>query len=246
MLALRSLVFNIAFYAALIVLMIAGSPAFLMTRFAVFALARAWGRISLWLLDKICGLKVEFRGLENIPQGGFVIAPKHQSIWETFALLPYFPDFSFVLKRELAWIPLFGWYVRKGEQIAIDRSKGASSLAQVTQRTRELVAEGRQVFLFPEGTRLPPGARPQYKFGVAHVCCQTGARCLPVALNSGLFWPRRSFLRRPGVIVVEFLPVIEPGHDKQAFLNILRDQLEAATGRLIDEAVARDPTLAPA
>ena len=246
MLVLRSLLFNIAFYAALVGLLILGIPAFFMTRFAVFRLARMWGRVSLWLLRAICNLKVEFRGLENIPQGGFVIAPKHQSIWETFALLLYFNDFSFVLKRELSWIPFFGWYAIKGEQIAINRSKGSTALSQVTQRTREFVAQGRQVFLFPEGTRLPPGAPPQYKFGIAHVCCETGARCLPVALNSGLFWPRRSFIRRPGTVVVEFLPVILPGADKRVFLNTLQNTLEAATARLLQEALATDPALTAA
>lgn len=246
MLVLRSALFNIAFYALLAALLILGIPAFFMTRFAVFRLVRLWGGGSLWLLDKICNLKVEFRGLDNIPDGGYVIAPKHQSIWETFALPQFFGDFSFVLKRELSWIPFFGWYTVKGEQIAIDRSRGASSLSQVTERTRELVAQGRQVFIFPEGTRRPPGAPPQYKFGVAHVCCATGARCLPVALNSGLFWPRRSFLRRPGTIVVEFLPVLTPGADKQAFLAQLRGSVEAATDRLMADAIARDGSLAPA
>lgn len=244
MLAFRSLIFNIAFYMLLIVLLILGIPAFFMTRFAVFRLARIWGAGSLWLLHRICGLKVEFRGLENIPQGGFVIAPKHQSIWETFALVQHFNDFSFVLKRELGWIPLFGWYTVKGEQIAIDRSRGASSLSQVTERTRECVGQGRQVFIFPEGTRRPAGAAPQYKFGVAHVCCETGALCLPVALNSGLFWARRSFLRRPGTVIVEFLPVITPGKDKQAFLDQLRACVETATSRIIGEAIAADPSLA--
>ena len=244
MLAMRSLLFNLAFYVTLIVLMVAGLPAFLMTRFAVYRLASAWGRSSLFLLDKICGLKVEFRGLENIPSGGFVIAPKHQSIWETFALLSFFPEFSFVLKRELSWIPLFGWYTVKAEQIAIDRSAGGSALSQVTRRTADYVVQGRQVFLFPEGTRRPAGARPSYKLGIAHVCCKTGARCLPVALNSGLYWPRRSFLRRPGTVLVEFLPVMEPGPDKQAFLARLRDTLEAATDRLLAEAVAANPAFA--
>lgn len=244
MLILRSIVFNIAFYVALIVIMLCGIPAFFMTRFAVFRLARAWGRTSLWLLDKICNLKVEFRGLDNIPQGGFVIAPKHQSIWETFALLLYTPDYTFVLKRELTWIPLFGWYAIKGEQIAIDRARGSSALSQVTRRTSEFVATGRQVFLFPEGTRRPPGAAPEYKFGIAHVCCETGARCLPVALNSGLFWPRRSFIRRPGTVIVEFLPVLMPGKDKQAFLARLQDVTETACNRLLDEAIAARPELA--
>ena len=244
MLAIRSLLFNLAFYVFLIALMIAGLPAFFMTRFAVYRLASAWGKASLWLLDKMCGLKVEFRGVENIPAGGFVIAPKHQSIWETFALLSFFPQFSFVLKRELSWIPLFGWYTVKAEQIAIDRAAGGNALTQITRRTADYVAQGRQVFLFPEGTRRPAGAPPSYKFGIAHVCCETGARCLPVALNSGLFWARRSFLRRPGTVLVEFLPVLEPGKDKVAFLARLRDTLETATNRLLSEAVAAQPTLA--
>ena len=244
MLSLRSILFNIAFYLALIVVMLVGTPAFLMTRFAVFAVARAWGRTSLWLLDKICGLKVEFRGLENIPQGGFVIAAKHQSIWETFALLLFFRDFSFVLKRELRWIPYFGWYTVKAEQIAIDRKRGSSALSQVTRSTAAFVSAGRQVFVFPEGTRRAAGAAPAYKFGVAHVCCETGAHCLPVALNSGLFWARRSFLRRPGTVIVEFLPVMLPGKDKQAFLKELQTVIETTTDRLLAEAVAARPELA--
>ena len=244
MIVLRSIVFNILFYANLIGLVVFGAPLLLGNRFGIIWLAQQWGRNSLFLLRVVCGTRVEFRGLENIPVGGFLIAPKHQSIWETFALLPFFPDFSFVLKRELTWIPFFGWLVMRGGQMAINRSAGSSALAQVARNSRAYLADGRQVFIFPEGTRRPIGSKPEYKFGIAHVYSDTGARCLPVALNAGLFWPRRSFLRRPGTVLVQFLPVIEPGVEKAAFLTLLQSQLEAATNALIAESVAADASLA--
>ena len=127
-----------------------------------------------------------------------------------------------MLKRELARIPLFGLYARCGEQIAIDRARGRAALAQVSQQARKVLADGRQLLIFPEGTRRAPGAEPQYKFGVAFIYTETGALCLPVALNSGLFWPRRSFLRRPGTVLVEFLEPIRPGLDKATFLKDLQ------------------------
>ena len=244
MLALRSLVFNFCFYVVLIVLMIVGLPTLLMSRPAVFALARLWARISLWLLETICGLKVDFRGVDKLPPAPFIIAPKHQSIWETFALTLLFRDFAFILKRELTFIPLFGWYLWKADQIAIDRTKGGAALAQASLRAQELFEQKRLLFIFPEGTRRPAGAPSKYKFGVAHLYDTCAVPCVPVALNSGLFWPRRSWLRRPGTIIVEILDPISPGLDKQIFFETLQDRLEAATNRLIAEAVHLDPALA--
>lgn len=246
MLALRSLVFNVLFYVNLLGVMIIGLPVLFMGRHGVFAVARYWRRSSLWLASVICDMHVEYRGEQNIPKGAVIIAPKHQSIWETFALLGHVEDFSFVLKRELILIPFFGWYLKAAQQVAIDRSKGKSALAQVAAAARDLMRDGRQLFIFPEGTRRPVGAPPQYKYGVAQVYAETGAKCLPVALNSGLFWPRRSFLRWPGTIVVEFLPVIEPGLDKQEFLALLSERIETATDRLVADAVAKNPALAVA
>lgn len=244
MMAFRSLLFNLAFYVVLVFLMIVGLPTLLFGRHAIFRLARLWTRISLWLLKVICGTRVEFRGVENIPQGGVIVAAKHQSMWETFALSLYLQDFSFILKRELMWLPIFGWYLKLAEMIAIDRSTGRAALAQVTERSKPVLAQGRQVVIFPEGTRRPIGAPPVYKYGVAHLYATTGYPCLPVALNSGLFWPRRSFMRRPGTIVVEFLPPIEPGQERQLFFDTLQERLENATSKLIDEAVANNPALA--
>ena len=244
MIFIRSLLFNAAFYINLFGLMVLGLPTLLMGRHAVFAVARAWSRSSLWLLRVICNLDVEFRGTEHIPQGGFILAPKHQSVWETFALVLFVPDFSYILKRELMWIPLFGWYLARSEQIAIDRARGSTALTQATRRSCALLASGRQIFIFPEGTRRPVGAPPLYKYGVANIYGEGRAPCVPVALNSGLFWPRRTFIRRPGKVLVEFLEPIQPGLDKQAFLKVLSEKLETATNRLIDESIAQDPSLA--
>lgn len=245
MLLLRSLLFHIAFYVNVFTLMLIWLPTLLARRHASLALGRAWGRTSLWLLDKIVGVKVEFRGLENIPKGAVIVACKHQSTWETFVLPIHFPDFSFILKHELIYIPFFGWYLLSAEQIAVDRAKGGKVLPQITRKVKALFAQGRQLFIFPEGTRRPIGAPPQYKFGVAHIYRESGVPCVPVALNSGLFWARRSLLLRPGTVVLEYLPPIEPGLDARTFYQTLQDRMETATERLIEEAVARDPSLAP-
>jgi 1-acyl-sn-glycerol-3-phosphate acyltransferase len=244
MLVLRSLVFNALFYVVLIGLMIVGLPALLFGRHAVFGVARAWARSSLWLLKVICGLDTEFRGMERLPEGGYILAPKHQSIWETFALTLHAKDFSYILKRELTLIPVFGWYLKAAEQIAINRSSGRAALTEATSRAREVLGQGRQIFIFPEGTRRPAGAPPLYKFGVAAIYADTCVPCVPVALNSGLFWARRSFVRRPGKIVVEYLEPIPPGLGRDAFLSLLQERMESATNRLIAEAVRADPSLA--
>ena len=245
MIKLRSLVFNLAFYVNLIVLMILGLPLILRGRQGVFIMARLWGSTSVWLLEKICGLRVEYRGLENIPKGGYIIAAKHESFLETFALLKYAPDFAIVLKRQLVFIPLFGLYLLGARQIAIDRARGRSALTQIIAQAREVVRAGRQIFIFPEGTRRPPGAPPRYKYGVTAIYAETAAPCLPVALNTGLFWGRRGFTRRPGVAVIEYLPPIPPGLERGAFAERLQETIETACRRLAAEAVAADPRLAP-
>lgn len=243
MIFVRSAIFNLLFYVNLIILMVLGLPAMLFGRHAIFWLARFWARSSLWLLKIICATDVEFRGIDRIPPDGLIVAAKHQSVWETFALLLHFNDFSFILKRELTWIPFFGWYILRAEQIAINRSSGRAALNEVTERAKELTSKGRQLFIFPEGTRRPPGAEPTYKYGVAFVYSATGVPCLPVALNSGMYWPRRTFIRRPGKILVEFLEPIQPGLTRDAFFELLQSRLETATNGLISEALEADPSL---
>jgi 1-acyl-sn-glycerol-3-phosphate acyltransferase len=243
MLKARSLLFNLLFYTILLVLMIVGLPAMLGGRRGVIALARLWGAVSVRLLETICGLRVEYRGVENIPRGAVLIAAKHQSFLETFALLKYAPDFAIILKRQLTYIPLFGLYLIVSQQIAIDRTRGRQALQQIIAATRPVLAAGRQVFIYPEGTRRPPGAPPNYKHGVTALYAETGVSCLPVAVNTGLFWRRRSFLRRPGVAVIEYLPPIEPGLDRSVFSEELQRAIETACARLNSEAIARDPAL---
>jgi 1-acyl-sn-glycerol-3-phosphate acyltransferase len=244
MVSLRSFIFNLMFYATLVGLMILGLPSVLMGRHAVFFMGRLWGACSLWLLEHICGLTIEFRGLENIPKGGYVIAAKHQSFLETFSLLKHAPDFAYVLKKQLMYIPIFGWYLWGAEQIAIDRARGRTALNVLSERAVAVLRDGRQIFIFPEGTRRPPGAPPQYKQGVSHLYADSGAPCLPVALNTGRYWGRRGFRRRPGVAIIEYLPVIPPGLPREAFLAKLQDVIETASARLNAEAVAQDASLA--
>jgi 1-acyl-sn-glycerol-3-phosphate acyltransferase len=244
MLATRSLLFNALFYLNMVILMIVGLPTMLFGRKAVFALARLWGAISVWLLDAICGLQLEYRGTENIPAGAVLIAAKHQSFLETFALLRYAPDFAIILKRQLTHVPLFGLYLIVSQQIAIDRGRGRQALQQIAAAAKTIFAAGRQVFIYPEGTRRAPGAPPKYKQGVTALYIETGVQCLPVAVNTGLFWRRHGFLRRPGVAVIEYLPVIAPGLDRAAFSQRLESTIEAACARLNAEALAKDPSLA--
>ena len=186
MLATRSLLFNALFYLNLVILMIIGLPTMLFGRKAVFALARLWGAISVWLLEKICGLRLEYRGVENIPPGAVLIAAKHQSFLETFALLKYAPDFAIILKRQLTYVPLFGLYLIVSKQIAIDRARGRQALQQIAAAAKPVFAARRQVFIYPEGTRRLPGAPPKYKQGVTALYMETGVACLPVAVNTGL------------------------------------------------------------
>ncbi len=244
MLVVRSIVFNILFYVTLFVLMVVGLPAMLGGRRGVFVMANAWRVTAVWLLETICGLKVEYRGIENVPPGAVLIAAKHQSFLETFALLKYAPDFAIILKKQLTYIPFFGLYLIVSRQIAIDRTRGRQALQQIIDASRVVFAAGRQVFIYPEGTRRPPGAPPKYKTGVTAIYAGAGVPCLPVALNTGLYWRRRGFLRRPGVAVIEYLPPIEPGLDRNAFAARLQEAIETACDRLNAEAVAHDPALA--
>ncbi len=234
----RSLIFNVLFYMNTLIFLIIALPTFFLPYRAVIGVAKAWGRVSLVLL-RIAGIDHEVRGRERIPPGPLIVACKHQSAWETFALMPLFDNPLFILKRELQWIPVFGWLLIKGRMVPVDRGKGSQALSDMAERARIELARGRQLIIFPEGTRRPIGAKPRYKYGVAHLYAAEGVPCLPVALNSGMFWPRRTLRRKPGTVVVEILDPIMPGLDKDLFFKHLQEQIETATARLIAEACAR-------
>lgn len=234
-LVVRSVIFNVAFYLVLVIYLIAAVPTLLLPYRAIIEVAKSWGRVSNWLLRVICGTRVEFRGVEKIPRGALLVAGKHQSMWETFALISLFANPAFIIKRELMWLPFFGWYTWKGRMISVNRGARSQALIAVARQARIEFGRGRQIIIFPEGTRRPAGAEPNYKYGVVLLYAETSVACLPVALNSGLYWPRRSFLRYPGTIRVEILDPIPSGLDRDVFAARLRDTIETATARLIAE-----------
>jgi 1-acyl-sn-glycerol-3-phosphate acyltransferase len=214
-----------------------------MPRKAAYAIPKNWARSSVWLMEKIVGTTFEIEGLENIPAGGYILAPKHQSFWDTFALLPYLDDPVYILKRELMWIPLFGWYAGKQQMIPVDRGARGKVMLDVLKRTREVLAKGRQLIIYPEGTRRPPGAEPLYKYGIARMYRDLCVPVVPVAMHPGLFWPRRTFQRYPGHFKVRILPPIEAGMDPDAFFARLIAETEKASDELLVETFARNPNL---
>lgn len=238
MILVRSILFNVLFYLNTLIYLVIALPTFFLPYRAIIAVARSWGRASLFLLRVVAGIKIEVRGREKIPRGAIIVASKHQSAWETFALVPLFDNPVFIVKRELLWIPVFGWLMAKGRMVPVDRTAGSQALNLMTERARIELADSRQLIIFPEGTRRPAGADARYKFGVAHLYAAEGVPCVPVALNSGLFWPRRSILRIPGTVVVEILDPIEPGLDKDEFFDRLKTGIETATARLIEKGRA--------
>jgi 1-acyl-sn-glycerol-3-phosphate acyltransferase len=231
----RSIAFNALFYLNTLVWLILALPTFFMPYRAIIWIAQTWARINLVLLRVVAGIDYEIRGREKIPSGAIIVAAKHQSTWETFALLPLFDDPTFILKRELQWIPVFGWLTIKGRMVPVDRGAGSQALAAMAERARIELANGRQLIIFPEGTRRPAAAEPRYKYGVAHLYAAEGVPCLPIALNSGLFWRRRSIRLKPGTVIVEILDPIAPGLDKEVFFERLRSEIETATARLLAE-----------
>jgi 1-acyl-sn-glycerol-3-phosphate acyltransferase len=240
---LRSLVFNILFYLVFLFWVVVALPTFVMPRAAVMRVANWWAQSIIVLMRLICNIKVEFRGSDKIPKGPLIVAAKHQSMWETISLLRFFEAPFFVLKRELKFIPIFGLFLIKANMIAIDRSAGGRALLAMVRRAAREVRAGRQFVIFPEGTRRPVGAPPQYKPGVGQIYVACGVSCLPVALNSGLFWPRRSFMRYPGTLVVEFLDPLPAGLSRDEFLLRMRSVIEEATDRLVAAGQAEQAKL---
>jgi 1-acyl-sn-glycerol-3-phosphate acyltransferase len=240
---LRSALFTGAFFLVTAVMAVVGAPLLLTgsERLAV-GYASLWARTALCLLRVCAGIRVDVRGRGNIPRGGALVAAKHQSALETFALFPILPAPTLVMKTELGKIPLFGRFTRIAGMIEVDRAKGSTALRDMVHRCREEAAKGRQIVIFPEGTRRPPGAEPAYQPGIALLYKGLGLPTVPVALNSGLYWPRRSFLKYPGTVVIEFLPPVEPGLDSRTFLTRLETAIETAADRLLAEAARSRPT----
>ena len=229
---LRSALFLVWFIAVSVIMNVGALPVLLLPfRFALKA-AGLWARLVLFGLRMIAGIGVELRGRLDDPR--VLIAAKHFSMWETVALLALLPGPAIVLKRSLLRIPFYGWYCRKMRMIAIDRASGAKAIRLMHAEAKRALEDGRPIVIFPEGTRRKPGAPPDYKPGVAALYAQLHAVCVPVAHNSGLFWAG-GFLRKPGTIILEFLPAIPPGLPRQDFMALLESRIEEAGNNLLAE-----------
>ena len=233
----RALLFNFAFALWTLFLGIVALPLLLAPRRTVMRFGRFWSAGTLLLLRWCVGLSHEVRGYENLPPGPSLIAMKHQSAWDTLALPVVFNDPAVVLKQELMWIPFYGWYAKKAGMVPIDRAGGAKALKSMVARSKVILESGRPVVIFPEGTRKSVGAPPDYQPGIAALYAQLNAPLVPVAVNSGLFWGRRAFMKRPGRIVMEILPPIEPGLPRKQVMAELQARIETVSDRLADKSV---------
>lgn len=224
---LRSAAFNLLFYLYTVLAVLAGLPALpFLSEHGARCYGRAWMRGVLWLLRATTGLVVELRGLERIPEGPVIFAAKHQSALDTMLFHLVRTDVVYGLKQELKRVPLFAFYLVRTGCIFVDRGGAATALKSLVRGAREAVRSGASLVIFPEGTRRPPGAPPAYKSGVAALYAALGVPVLPVALNTGLFWPRRSFVKRPGRAIVEMLEPIPPGLDRHRFMALLEERIE--------------------
>ncbi|WP_309087411.1 lysophospholipid acyltransferase family protein [Phenylobacterium sp.] len=232
MIAVRSFAYVALFYLWTAVIAVAATPILLGPRSWTFAMFHFWGRGVLAML-RICGIRVEVRGRQFIPQGAALVAPKHQCMLDVFAQFTWLPATAFVMKQELAWIPWFGWYAKKAGCIVIDRGGQAKTMRQVIREGTERFSRGQQVVIFPEGTRKAPGAPPDYKPGIAALYRELNVPVCPVATNAGVHWPAHGFLRKPGTIVFEYLEPIPPGLKRAEFMRILEERIESKSIELM-------------
>ena len=234
MIAVRSALFVVLFYLWSGVVAIGCTPLLLAPPAATLSMFRAWSAGVLALL-RICGVRVEVRGREHIPQGPALVAPKHQCMLDVFAQFSVLPASAFVMKKELMWIPWFGWYAQRVGTIVVDREAHSAALRKLVREAQARFAEGRQVVIFPEGTRTAPGSASDYKPGIAALYRDLDVPVHPVATNSGAHWPAHGFLRKPGTIVFEYLEPIPPGLKRAEFMRLLHERIETASEKLLAE-----------
>lgn len=234
----RSFVFNTVFYVLTFLWCVALAPTLaLPTRHPMMVGVRAYLRVVGWLERLLLGLGYRVLGLDRVPPGPAIVAAKHQSAWETMKLhLILTDDPTVVIKRELMDLPFWGWLARKAQMIPVDRGAGAAALAGLLAGGRRAVADGRKIVIFPQGTRTAPGAWRRYRTGIASLYEDLGIPVVPLALNSGMFWGRKRFLKTPGTITAEFLEPIPPGLPPAEMMDRLIDALETASDRLVTAA----------
>jgi 1-acyl-sn-glycerol-3-phosphate acyltransferase len=232
---LRALLFNALFFTITATASVLAMPTLAMRPQAAQGAMRLWARLVIAALRWTVGARIELRGQENLPQGGAVIAAKHQSTFDTVVWFALLPAPAYVMKKELLAIPFYGWVARRAGMIPVDREGGGKAMRGMLRAAAAAVAAGRQVVIFPEGTRTAVGERVPYLPGVVAIAAATGAPVVPVATDSGLVWGRRSFLKQPGVIHISVLPPLPAKLDRGRLLTALQEQIEQETDRLVAE-----------
>ena len=242
MLAIRSALFNILFIGWTIFLL---STLWLLMPIPKQNFRKAvalWPQGSFPLMRYLLGLTFEQRGLENIPNEPVIYASKHQSAWDTMYFLWHHKDNAYVMKGELNRIPFWKWYMDKCQHVVVDRRGGTSAMREMISDTKSILADKRSVIIFPEGTRVALGETRRYHPGIAALYSQTNATVIPVALNSGYFWGRRHFIKKPGVLTIQFLPPIPKNMERKAFMKELEIRIESATRKLENEVLIKHST----
>ena len=234
MIMARSFLYHIVYCIWAFLMCFAFLPSLFLPFWASNLIARVWTRSIYFFLRFICKLTYRIEGMDIIPKGPVIIASKHQSVWETLFFPYQLKRSTIILKKELFWLPFFGWYAKKYGAIGIKRSGGASTIRKLIKEARAHALDGRSIVIFPEGTRTQPGKIGVYHSGVAALYKNLKIPVVPVALNSGLYWPRRKLIRRAGVITLRFLPPIPPGLPRHEFMNRLQSDIEAAQEELCD------------
>ncbi|MBB5517913.1 lysophospholipid acyltransferase family protein [Amphiplicatus metriothermophilus] len=233
---LRSAVFLVYLVAGTLVTAVVAAPALLFGEKAAREAVRAWARLMLGGLRLICGIGWRVEGREHVPGGGAIVASNHQSMWETLALFALLPTPAAIFKKELLRIPIYGWWGLRAGSIAVDRKGGAKTMRAMTRAAAAKIAEGAQLIVFPEGTRRPVGARGPLQPGIAGVYLAANAPCVPVVHDSGKYWRHPGWVKFPGVVTVRFLPPIEPGLDRKAFIRALESRFDEGLASLADAA----------
>lgn len=233
MILVRSLAFVALFYLWSVICGLAMITLFLAPRRWMLKAMGAWAVVVTALLRGVCNVRVEIRGREHLPSGKALVAAKHQCMFDTMGPLAVFPDACYVMKRELLKIPFYGWFCRKAEMIPVNRAGQATAMRALIADARDRLKDDRQVVIFPEGTRTPPGTQTPYQPGVAGLYRDLGLPCTPMATNSGAHWPPKGILRRPGTIVYEFLEPIPAGLHRGVFMRELEARIEAASSQLL-------------
>ena len=236
----RSILFVIWLYGALVVMGIIWLPSLLLSRQVLKLGIVLYTKIVRWGLKTICGIKTELRGQENVPRGPVLVASKHQCMWDVFIPFLLVDDPAIIMKKELVWYPFLGWFAVAMRMIPIDRGGTVKTLKRMVAIAKERSTQGRQVFIFPEGTRKAPGEKPAYfAAGVFMLYRELGVPCLPIATNSGLCWPAHGLTRTPGVAVYDVLPVIPAGLGKKEFMEVLESHIESSSNKLLEEGRKR-------